>query len=62
MPQQDLIRLSQGHLNLLSICPPKFQQIYLDRLSSLPEPEHQDSMQWGSQFHLLIWTYQLVLC
>ena len=61
MSQQDLIRLSQGHLNLLSTCPPKFQQIYLDGLSSLPDSEHQESMRWGSQFHLLIQQRELGL-
>jgi len=61
MLQQDLIRLSQGHLNLLSICPPRFQQVYLDGLSALPEPEQQESMQWGSQFHLLMQQRELGL-
>ena len=31
-----------------------FQQVYLDGLSSLPEPEHQARMRWGSRFHLLM--------
>ena len=61
MSQQDLIRLSQGHLNLLSTCPPRFQQVYLNGLNSLPEPEHQESMQWGSQFHLLMQQRELGL-
>lgn len=61
MSQQDLIRLSQSHLNLLSTCPPKFQQVYIDSLGSLPEPEHQESMQWGSQFHLLMQQRELGL-
>ncbi len=61
MPDQDLIRLSQSHLNLLSICPPKFQQVYLDCLGSLPAPEQQDSMQWGSRFHLLMQQRELTL-
>ncbi|MFM2312827.1 MAG: hypothetical protein RLZZ04_2103 [Cyanobacteriota bacterium] len=61
MPDQGLIRLSQSHLNLLSICPPKFQQVYLDGLGSLPAPEQQDTMQWGSRFHLLMQQRELTL-
>ena len=45
MPNQDPLRLSQAHLNLLTICPPKFQQVYVDCLGSLPDPERQDSIQ-----------------
>jgi hypothetical protein len=56
-----LIRLSQSHLNLLSICPPKFQQVYLDGLGSLPNSEQQESMQWGSRFHLLMQQRELTL-
>lgn len=61
MPDPNLIRLSQSHLNLLSICPPKFQQVYLDCLGSLPAPEKQDSMQWGNRFHLLMQQRELTL-
>ena len=61
MPERDLIRLSQSHLNLLSVCPPKFQQIYLDGLGSLPDPDLQDNMQWGSRFHLLMQQRELAL-
>ncbi|MEO0013976.1 MAG: hypothetical protein RLZZ535_2365 [Cyanobacteriota bacterium] len=61
MPDQDLIRLSQSHLNLLSICPPKFQQVYIDCLGSLPAPEQQDTMEWGSRFHLLMQQRELAL-
>lgn len=61
MPDQDLIRLTQSHLNLLSLCPPKFQQVYVDCLGSLPAPEQQDSMQWGSRFHLLMQQRELTL-
>lgn len=59
MRDQDLIRLSQSHLNLLSICPPKFQQVYLDA-GSLPTPE-PENMQWGSKFHLLMQQRELTL-
>lgn len=61
MPEGDLIRLSQSHLNLLSTCPPRFQQVYIDCLGSLPEPEQQDSMKWGSRFHLLMQQRELAL-
>jgi hypothetical protein len=61
MFDRDLIRLSQSHLNLLSICPPKFQQVYIDCLGSLPVPEQQDTMEWGSRFHLLMQQRELTL-
>ncbi len=61
MPEQDLIRLSQSHLNLLNACPPRFQQVYLDCLGSLPKPSQQDNMQWGSRFHLLMQQRELTL-
>jgi PD-(D/E)XK nuclease superfamily len=61
MPDQDLIRLSQSHLNLLSICPPKFQQVYIECLGSLPLPEQQDTREWGSRFHLLMQQRELAL-
>ncbi|GAB4538487.1 MAG: PD-(D/E)XK nuclease family protein [Pleurocapsa sp.] len=56
-----LIHLSQANLNLLEICPPKFQQIYLDGLASLPDPEQQESLDWGSRFHLLMQQQELGL-
>ena len=61
MPNRDPLRLSQAHLNLLTICPPKFQQVYVDCLGSLPDPERQDSIQWGSKFHLLMQQRELAL-
>ena len=57
----NLIRLSQAHLNLLEICPPKFQQVYLDGLSSIPHPEQQESLAWGSRFHQLMQQRELGL-
>ncbi|WP_019505097.1 PD-(D/E)XK nuclease family protein [Pleurocapsa sp. PCC 7319] len=57
----DLIRLSQSHLNLLSICPPRFQQVFLDSLGSLPDPQQEDSLRWGNRFHLLMQQKQLGL-
>lgn len=61
MLQQGLVNLSQSHLNLLSICPPKFQQIYLDCLGSIPDPKQQEGMQWGTRFHLLMQQRELGL-
>lgn len=61
MYDRDLIRLSQSHLNLLSICPPKFQRVYIEGLGSLTAPEQQESMQWGSRFHLLMQQRELAL-
>ena len=58
---QNLIRLSQSHLNLLSLCPPKFQQIYLDCLGTIPDLRRQENMKWGSQFHLLMQQRELTL-
>lgn len=56
-----LIRLSQAHLNLLATCPPKFQQVYLDKLAPLPQPEQQESIAWGSRFHFLMQQQELGL-
>uniref|UniRef100_A0ACD5H192 PD-(D/E)XK nuclease family protein n=1 Tax=Desertifilum tharense IPPAS B-1220 TaxID=1781255 RepID=A0ACD5H192_9CYAN len=48
------LHLSQGQLNLLQTCPRKFQQTFIDQLSTPMSPEQQDSMNWGSRFHLLM--------
>jgi hypothetical protein len=56
-----LIRLSQAQLNLLETCPRKFQQVYLDQLGAPIAPEHQDQMNWGSRFHLLMQQHELGL-
>lgn len=55
------MRLSQGHLNLLASCPPKFQQVYLDRFTSLPDPHQQETQAWGNRFHLLMQQRELGL-
>jgi PD-(D/E)XK nuclease superfamily len=49
-----LLRLSQGHLNLLEACPRKFQHTYLEQLSSPSDPEHEERQTLGSRFHLLM--------
>ena len=56
-----LIRLSQGHLNLLANCPPRFQQVYLEQLHSPPSPEQQEKQTWGTRFHLLMQQRELGL-
>jgi ATP-dependent exoDNAse (exonuclease V) beta subunit len=56
-----MLHLSQSHLNLLETCPPKFQQVYLERLASLPDPQQQESLAWGSRFHLLMQQRELGL-
>lgn len=55
------MRLSQGQLNLLATCPPRFQQVYLDRLTSLPDVEQQQTQAWGNCFHLLMQQQELEL-
>lgn len=61
MLTSSLLKLSQSHLNLLSLCPSKFQQVYLDCLGSILDPKQQESMQWGSRFHLLMQQRELAL-
>lgn len=56
-----LIRLSQQQLNLLTSCPKKFQNLYLDNLSSPTTYEEQESLTWGSRFHLLMQQRELGL-
>ena len=55
------IRLSQGHLTLLSTCPRKFQHLFLEQLSAPESPEQQEKMLQGAQFHLVLqqWLLQL---
>lgn len=56
-----LMRLSQGQLNLLETCPPKFQQTYLENLPSFSDPELEEKLAWGSHFHLLMQQRELGL-
>ena len=55
------LRISQGHLNLLETCFRKYQHLYLDQLGSPVEPEQQESLTWGTQFHLLMQQRELGL-
>jgi PD-(D/E)XK nuclease superfamily len=52
--QTQLLRLSQGQLNLLERCPRQFQHTYLEQLNSPPDPEHEEKQTLGSRFHLLM--------
>src|SRR4051794_33122518 len=49
-----LLRLSQGQLNLLEACPRKFQHTYLEQLNTPADPEHEERQTLGSRFHLLM--------
>jgi hypothetical protein len=50
----ELLRLSQAHLNLLETCPRKFQHTYLEQLKSPANPQHEENQTLGSRFHLLM--------
>ncbi|MBR8834018.1 MAG: PD-(D/E)XK nuclease family protein [Stigonema ocellatum SAG 48.90 = DSM 106950] len=52
--QTQLLRLSQGQLNLLESCPRQFQHTYLEQLHSPSDPEHEERLALGSRFHLLM--------
>lgn len=56
-----LTRISQKQLNLLSTCPPQFQRIYLEKLATPVNPEQQEKLLWGNQFHLLMQQRELGL-
>ncbi|TAF06638.1 MAG: PD-(D/E)XK nuclease family protein [Nostocales cyanobacterium] len=49
-----LFRLSQGHLNLLTACPRKFQYTYLEQLATPTDPQQEEYQTLGSSFHLLM--------
>lgn len=56
-----LIRLSQSQLQLLETCPPQFQRLYLDQIGYGMNPEQQEKLNWGSQFHRLMQQRELGL-
>ncbi|MEC4802856.1 MAG: PD-(D/E)XK nuclease family protein [Jaaginema sp. PMC 1079.18] len=56
-----VLRLSQGHLNLLETCPRKFQHLYLEGLGSPNDPWQQEAGEWGKAFHLLMQQQELGL-
>ncbi len=53
--------LSQSQLKLLETCPRKFQHVFIDGLPTPPNIEGQESMEWGSRFHLLMQQRELGL-
>ncbi|MGL5035946.1 MAG: PD-(D/E)XK nuclease family protein [Microcystaceae cyanobacterium] len=55
------IRLSQGHLQLLELCPPQFQRRYLEQKYETPNPQQQKNLDWGDRFHRLMQQWQLGL-
>lgn len=56
-----MLSLSQGHLNVLSTCPRKFQNVYLERLNSPTNQQQQERLSWGNRFHLLMQQRELGL-
>jgi hypothetical protein len=56
-----LLRLSQGQLNLLETCPRQFQHTYLEQLHSPSESEHEERLTLGSRFHLLMQQHEMGL-
>lgn len=56
-----MMPLSQGQLNLLAICPRRFQYIYLDQFGSSTPPDQQERLTWGNRFHLLMQQRELGL-
>ncbi|MDM9383335.1 PD-(D/E)XK nuclease family protein [Chlorogloeopsis sp. ULAP01] len=59
--QPQLLRLSQGQLNLLERCPRQFQHTYLEQLHSPADPEREEHQTLGSRFHLLMQQRELGL-
>ncbi len=55
------MRLSQGHLNLLKLCPRKFQHTYLEQLGSPNSPDQQERLLAGSRFHALMQQWEMDL-
>ncbi|MEA5594007.1 PD-(D/E)XK nuclease family protein [Rivularia sp. UHCC 0363] len=54
LTQSQLMRLSQGQLNLLERCPRQFQHTYLEQLRPPTKPENEEKQLQGSRFHLLM--------
>ncbi|WP_017654006.1 PD-(D/E)XK nuclease family protein [Fortiea contorta] len=54
MLSNQILRISQGQLNILERCPRQFQHTYLENLSSPSDPEHEEKQTLGSRFHLLM--------
>jgi CRISPR/Cas system-associated exonuclease Cas4 (RecB family) len=56
-----LLRLAQAQLNLLTLCPRKFQHTILDQFSTPTSPDQQERITRGDRFHLLMQQYELGL-
>jgi hypothetical protein len=56
-----MLRISQGHLNLLSTCPRKFQHVVLDQLGTLDGSDQQERLLQGAQFHRLLQQWLMAL-
>lgn len=56
-----LVSLTQGHLQLLELCPRRFQYTYLEQLTVPTDPATLQSQEWGSRFHLIMHQQQLGL-
>lgn len=62
LPTETVFSLSQGHLQLLSSCPRKFQHVYLEQLGLSPQhPEQQSRQELGTRFHQLMQQRELGL-
>lgn len=59
--QQTFFQVSQAHLNLLTICPRKFQHVYLDQLGLPQTPDQEERLAQGNRFHLLMQQRELGL-
>jgi hypothetical protein len=55
------MQLSQGHLSVLSTCPRRFQHLYLDQLGLHQDPQLQERLDLGAQFHQLMQQRELGL-
>lgn len=55
------MRISQGHLNLLELCPRKFQQTYVEQLGLANSPDQQERLLAGSRFHALMQQWEMDL-
>lgn len=52
--EKNLLRLAQGQLNSLSLCPRLFQYRHLEQLYSFTNPKQEAKQALGSKFHLLM--------
>lgn len=55
------LRLSQGHLNLLTACPRKFQHSFIEQLGTADAIAQQERLLQGARFHLVLQQWLLDL-